>query len=415
MIKKFISDSTLYVLAGFFTKGIGFIMLPIYVAYLSKTELGIYDYITTVGAFIGVVIALEISQSIIRFASEFNEDQELQRDYISHGFWFTIFCYSILTIVMLLFLKHVSHFLTGSSTNLTIAILAVLSFFTTALTYLINIIYRSQLNSKAVTLSSTFSALSVAGLTTLNLVYFDFGLTGLFASVVSGQTLVILINVYRIRHLIKLSFKIDTLTEMLKFSSPLVLASIGVLMSTIVDRIMIKELLSFEDVAVYGVAARFASVLVLLTIGFQNALTPLIYNNVGDRNLRTNLQKLLCGYVITGILFIVALAVMADELVSFFLSSEYMESGPLIPLLALAVMINSAYVFFPGLSISKRTSVIAKISIVTAIVNVILNFSLITRLGVAGAAYATLISSIAYILLTAFWSERYFSFFTRPR
>ena len=66
MIKRFFKDSLLYSFANLLTKGIGFILLPIYTRIISKEEYGLFDYITAIGLILGVIVSLEITQSIFR-------------------------------------------------------------------------------------------------------------------------------------------------------------------------------------------------------------------------------------------------------------------------------------------------------------------------------------------------------------
>jgi O-antigen/teichoic acid export membrane protein len=56
-------------------------------------------------------------------------------------------------------------------------------------------------------------------------------------------------------------------------------------------------------------------------------------------------------------------------------------------------VLNSAYVFAPGLWIAKRTGGIALINLLGAAMNTALNFGLIPAFGIRGAALATFISA----------------------
>ncbi|RZQ56293.1 hypothetical protein CWI82_03000 [Pseudidiomarina tainanensis] len=411
IIKKFFSDSMLFVFAIVFTKGIGLLMLPIYVSYLTKTELGMYDYIIAVGSFITVIVALEISQSVIRFGAESSHDKDIQRLYISHGFWFTIICYLVFLSVALLFLDEVSLFLTDSKDNLMLTLLALLAFFTAALSYLSNVIFRSQLKSKLAAYSSFLNASVVATTTILVFKFFDFGVYGVFASLIIGQSIVSTLCFYLIRDSLTFKFQPKILLEMLKFSSPLVVSSISVITLTMVDRIVIRHYMSYDDVAIYGVAAKFASVMVLITIGFQTALSPLIYANSKNEHLKKDLQKLFVLFVFCGVIVYLAINLLSEFAVALVAGKEYNESAALVPILSVSVLIHAGYIFFPGLVLSKRTVILAFINILSGILNLILNIFLIQKMGVLGAAYATLISSFVYFALNAMFSERYFPIF----
>lgn len=413
MIKKFLGDSSLYVLANIFTKGIAFFMLPLYVSYLSKEEYGIFDYIITIGSFLGVCISLEISQSVIRFSSENNDNTDLQFKYISNGLWFICISYSIFIFICLFLLNSLSSFITGKPDNTLLVILALISYFSSVLIYYITVVYRSMLNPKAATISSAISAALTALFSLLFIYLHLFKLETLLIGLITAQLLVAITNLYSMRN--KLIFKIDfvLLKNMLQFSLPLVISSLGVVLSLFVDRIMIKQLLSFEDLAIYGVAARFASLVGLLVMGFQSALAPLIYSNLNQTNLHRDLRKLFFGYLLITSGLIAFLFISARSLINLIIGSSYSESAIILPYLALAVALQSAIMFFPGLSIVKKTYILAAINIFTGLLNIYLNYIMLPKFGLIGAAYSTLITAFIYFLINSFFSEKYFPIITK--
>ena len=66
------------------------------------------------------------------------------------------------------------------------------------------------------------------------------------------------------------------------------------------------------------------------------------------------------------------------------------------------------YLFFPGLSIAKKTGLIALINLFAAVFNVLLNFFFIKYIGVKGAAISTLISSGVSWLAVAGIAQKYY-------
>lgn len=413
MIKKFLNDSLLYVVAGIFTKGIAFFMLPLYVAYLSKEEYGIFDYILTIGSFLGVCIALEISQSVIRFSSEHNDDQEKQFKYISNGLWFTLISYSIFILISSLFLESISVFLTGDKGNSSIVILALFSYLATALMYFITVAYRSMLNAKAAMISSAMSAALVASFSLLFIYLFKLRVEALLISLILGQSLVAIFNIYKMRSMLIFKIDFNVLKIMLAFSFPLILSSLGVITSLLVDRIMIKEMLTFEDLAIYGVAARFASLVGLLIMGFQSALAPLIYSSLENTNLNSNLKKMFFGYTVIAFFIVLLLYYISDELIEIVVGKSYIQSSEIMTLLALSVLIQSAAMFFPGLSIVKKTHILAFINVFTGIFNILLNYIMLPKYGVIGAAYSTIITASLYLILNSYFSEKYYPIILR--
>lgn len=411
MIKRILKDSFLYTLAAVFTRGIGFIMLPLYLAYLSKADYGAFDYLMTVGVFVGVIVALEIAQAVIRFASEDQQDINKQREVINSGVQFSIFCYLILMIVVSLNSTWLSLHFFGMSDKNRWVILAFFAYFVMAMMYLSTIIFRAQLNTKAAVFSSAVSAILVATITYSLLKLTNLGILALIWGIIIGQGFAALYNFFKLRYFLSFTIYWVKLKEMLLFSAPLVFSSLGVVLATFIDRLMIKEMLGYEALGAYSVAARYAGIITLLTIGFQSALSPLIYSNLGNSETKSWIKKLFYGYTIGALFFVLTLFFLSKPLFVFMFGEGYIKSAQLFPILALAMAIQNGYLFFAGLSIAKKTKVLASINFLVGLLNVFLNIVLIPVCGVFGAAYATVISSIVFFVLNFYFSEKYFPVF----
>jgi len=111
MIKAFLKDSLLYTFANLFTRGIGFILLPIYTRLITKYEYGLFDYLTTLGLLLGVVVTLEVTQAIYRYMPEYKDNEPKQVSIASTGLWFSVIMYVILGIVSFVFSESLADLL----------------------------------------------------------------------------------------------------------------------------------------------------------------------------------------------------------------------------------------------------------------------------------------------------------------
>ena len=71
-------------------------------------------------------------------------------------------------------------------------------------------------------------------------------------------------------------------------------------------------------------------------------------------------------------------------------------------------IISNCYVFFPGLSLASKTGVISIVNIGGMILNLALNFFMIPRYGIAGAANATMISAMITFIAHFTLSQKYY-------
>lgn len=408
MIKAFFKDSLLYTFANLFTRGIGFILLPIYTRIISKVEYGLFDYLTTIGALLGVVITLEITQAIFRFIPDYKEAPEKQIRLASTGFWFSVGMYLLLSILCFAFSKSLASILLDDAMYSDLIKVTCVLFLSNAVLYNFTSLMRANLLSKQVVIVSTLNAVFVASFSLLFVAYYELGLYGLISGQLFGILLSIFVAYTRVKTWIKFVFCFESLKQMLSFSAPLIFSSIGVVLSMFVDRVMLKEFLGAEQLASYAVAIKIASIVTLLMVGFQSALTPLIYANYQKDETPHKISKLFHFYLSASLVSVLLLGAAAHWLVTIIAGVQYTEAANYVAPLVCAALFSSMYLFFPGLSIAKKTTIIALVNICVGVLNVILNYLFIPKFGALGAAFSTLFSVFLAFIVNATIAQRFY-------
>ena len=107
----------------------------------------------------------------------------------------------------------------------------------------------------------------------------------------------------------------------------------------------------------------------------------------------------------------IGLALLSKPLLRILSSVEIANNGYLItPFIALSAMLYGAFVFFAEiLSVNKKTEITGRIWIMAAILNLCLNFVLISQIGIVGAAFAVLITYALVLILGIYYSSKFIS------
>jgi len=394
MIRRFFKDSAIYVIPSLLSRGIGFFLLPIYTRYLSPGDYGVLEFYAVFYAILNLTLPLEISQAVARLLPDAKGHQKSL--YASTAFWFTAAGFSLFTIVVWLFPEKMSQLVLGSDTLVDEVCIGALAMISSALFYLLQNQLRFISQPKAYAVTSIMFSIITSIVTVTLIVGYGMGVKGFMWGQLAGGTIAVLAAIYCVKSTVPILFKVEasSLKAMLVFSAPLVLSGIAVYFTLFADRWALRKFLGMDEVGIYSVAYRVATIVSLVILAFQMSLTPLVYQHYKETETPQTIGDILCYFLILVLPLILFIGIFSPEIVSLISTPEFHAAALLIPWLALSVVLMNIYVFSPGLGIAKKTHVVALINVIAAVVNVLLNLMWVPKFGMIGAAWATLCGAV---------------------
>lgn len=192
--------------------------------------------------------------------------------------------------------------------------------------------------------------------------------------------------------------------SLLKKSWPLMLAGIVITIYMKIDQIMINNIMGSEFVGYYAAASKLSEIWYFIPVIITSSLFPaLIKAKISCKLLyELRLKRLYCFLIWLAFFVAFFTTLISDVLIDFLYGKEYLYTSDVLKIhiwtsvFVFAGVASDKWLVNEGLQIySLRNCLIG------AIINIILNFILITEYGVIGAAYATLISQAiaSYFLL----------------
>jgi O-antigen/teichoic acid export membrane protein len=407
MIKSFLKDSAIYMAPTFLSRGLSLILIPLYTRVLQPADFGSLDLFLIFASIVNLTIALEVSQGVARFFAAENDPQK-KIAYASSAFWFTFACYIVFTLLMLILSPLVSIFVLGR-TGLQLAFqIGIIYIFFNGLFYFVTNQFRWEQRSKHYAIVSLLMPL-ITSVSSIFLCYFhNWGLLGLLIGMVVGCLSSTVLGLLLLRNTLRFRFDLGRLKEMLAFSAPLVFSGIAVWLSLYVDRMMINYFLSVNDVGLYGIGYRLASIAGLVMVGFQGALTPLVYASYKKPDTPRQLERIFRIFLAFALFIFLALTLFAKDILILFSTPAYYGGSSLVIFLVPAVLLSNMYIFSPGISIAKKTHLIVFINIGGGFVSVLMSFLLISRLGILGAAMATMLTYLAIFIAYTVIGNHYY-------
>lgn len=407
MLKVFLKDSFLYTLSNVLSKGIGFIMLPIYTTFFNPAQFGILDMLLITGNILSIIIGLEIHQAVARFFPE-AETFEEKRKIVSTAFWAIFGFYILFLVPTTLLSTFITLKMFGNEENSNVVLVALLSYGFNFLFYFTSAQLKWQLKAKENFFASAIYSICAAAFAVIFLKFFTVSLSSVFFAQIVGAIVGLLVSVYYSKDYYRAIFDVEVFKRLTKFSFPLIFSTLTVYAMLYVDRLVINHLLKTEDLGLYGFAYRVASVVGLLTMGSQTALTPLIYNKFKELDTPKHIAKLFLIFLLCSFLFIIGLFLFSPMLVSLIASPEYQGSAMLIPWIAFTILFTGLVNFTPGIFIEKKTHQILYINIAAFVLNLFVSYGLIKAIGLLGAVLGTALCSIFYFFMYYYWGQKYY-------
>jgi O-antigen/teichoic acid export membrane protein len=408
MLKRFLKDSVVYSASTLLSRGITILLIPLYTRYLQPEEYGAFDLLTVMATIINYVVALEISQGVARSYSD-ARTAESKQECVSSALWFAVCAYLTFIIIAFPFSPIIANFLLDSTKwqksveALFIAILANGIFF------ILQDLLRWQLKPlRHAFVSFVYTVVSSLVAVTF-VVCFSSGIKGIIYGQCAGAVIGIIVAWGNgAAKYWRLIFSLRKWFEMVSYSAPQVLSSIASYFALYVDRLLIKELMTLNDVGVYGIGARFGSLVLLVMTGFQSALVPIVFKKHSEPGMPSQLARVFSYFLVSAISAILFLCTFSKEIVFLFTTPEYYRSWSIIPIIATAVLLSNMYIFILGIYIARQTKIVLWITLASACINVASNFVLIPTYGLIGAASATLLSALFGFLCYLYYNQRFY-------
>lgn len=407
MFRQFLKDSAVYGTATILSRAVSLLLLPFYTRVLSPTDYGITDILTVFASFVAVTIALEIVQALARHYPDAQTEAE-KAAYASTALWFTAIVYTLFVIVCMVFSRPLASLILESSAHGLVFQVALLSIWANGIFYLVQSQLRWGLQAKEYAIASLASTIISIGASIVLVLALRLGVLGVIGGQLAGSVVGAALSFFYGRRSLRLVFDRSKLAEMLRFSLPLVPSSVGVIVKLYIDRIAIKTLMSMAEVGLFGLGYRLASVTSLLMVGFQRSLMPLVYTHYRNPSTPREIARIFRYFVALALLIFLGMSLFAKEILVVVATPDYYEAATVVPLLVLSTLLSGMYVFAPGLGIAKKTSVVATINILSAVLNVALNFTLIPYLGIVGSALATLLSAAFAFGASMIYSQKHY-------
>lgn len=207
------------------------------------------------------------------------------------------------------------------------------------------------------------------------------------------------------REYLSLTFRWDYAVHALRMGLPLIPHLMATWVIGFADRLFITHMVGLGETGIYYTACQIAAVVSIFQVSVVTAWTPWMFRLLNRNDPAAQRSAMRIGYALYGLFLAAALGVslIAPWLLSFFVGEAFQGAARFVPWIAFGYAVNGMYrVINPYFMYSEKTHILALAMGTAAVLNVVLNYVLISLNGTIGAAQATFCAFAASFLLTWF-------------
>lgn len=405
-MSKLVKNSMLYLTATIFLKGASFLLLPLYTKLVSPEEYGVVYLITTLGTFLSLLLSLSVRGAVSRFYFD-NKQQEALKELYS---CIVIFIFGFATISYLIifaFVNPISDFMDISNPlYLTFALIgSYASVFFPIILALLYVQEKGKLISLITILIGSFSIIMQL-LLVLNM---QDKIMAFMISLLINGLLQLSLFIFFSRKYFVFNLKFKNIKKYLTYSLHSLPGDISVWIITFADRIMIDKYKGHADTGLYSIGYKLGQSPEILFQSINKAYVPYVYNKYSDFNDENRNNTIKVGTFLftlfTGFIFVIT--VFSKDIVRL-LNTSYKDSLWIMVIILFSYLLSGyKLIFHNPLSFNEKfLKYKSGIWIFAAILNIALNFWLIPKYSMYGAAIATLISYIVTLIPVLILSNR---------
>ncbi len=408
--KLLAKHTAIYALGGMLQRLTGFLLLPVYTRHLTPTDFGIQEMVGLSTDIAATLIAASISIAVLRFYFEYDLPEE--RNAVLSTALLVLGGIGLAALAVLLSLS-------GPIADLVLDDASLAQYFWISFTSLwfgsVNGIAFDYLRAKQKSVKyiivSLLSLLLTVALNVYLVVVARLGVLGILLSTLTSSVVTFFILTIPLLFKIGLVYSRAKAKEMLAYGLPLVPGQISRIIVNLSDRYFIKEFLSLADAGIYSLGYRFGVLpSILISQPFNQTWMPRRLEIYKSENAEYVFGRIFTYFLAAMFFAGVGISILSREALMVMADEKFWGAYAIVPIIVLAnITFTLHYHFQMGLVIKKKIKYMGIIDPTNAVFVLVLNYLLIPRYGIFGAAYATLMAFVYKSALTYYLSKRIFS------
>lgn len=382
-------------------------LLPLYARYLSPEDYGIISTVGIIAFLTGTILSLKQDAAVLRFYYDYKDSEEDLRRYLGTVVVLVASFALFAALLLSLFSRSLfDFFLRGFSFSYVLYGLWIGVFASVSVIPQMLLRVREQ--------ASRFALLQVASflVTTTLIIYFvvyqQEGALGQVKGMLIGTSAFFAIYLILLVKEVRLGFSVRHVKKTILYGIPLIPQGIAEWVIGGSDRFFLVHYSTLASVGLYSLGYTLGSAVSVFIFSIQQAMGPFFFSTANNQEEAEKvLPRIVTYFVLATSTVVIIVSIFGREVIAVMASPHYMGAAVIVPIIA------SLYLFRPlslfaayGILHRRRSSLLVVSVLISAGLNVILNFLLIPPYGMIGAALATWMTYVADAGMTLWLAQR---------
>lgn len=410
-MSKTLKNTIIYVMLGFISPALNFILIPVYTIYLSPEQYGIITISIIFQAILNIIIGIGLVGTYHRFYYDYTDKKSIKNLFDT--------CIAInitLTIIVSVFLFLFGDVLfeklfdTKEFTMYKYGWWVVVTSISLIIQNFILAEYRNEERAGRYSIFSFLFFISTVIGVFIGVVILNAGALGSIRGRSIGIAIPIfiyLLCVYRKR---KFEVKYNIIGKLLNYGYPIMIYATLTFLYNNSDRIIIAKFLSTSTLGLYGFAMSIAAVCEIMANAMNNTFMPKInkmMKDIGDEKYLKEIKNQFLYIFIMMFVVIITLLAFTMPGIKYFINTKYHATLLWMPLIFVAYISRVYYIVYSfPVFYYKKTKVLIPITVITLILTVLVSILLLPKIGVFALIIVLFFSNASQVVSVIIYNKK---------
>jgi O-antigen/teichoic acid export membrane protein len=405
--KLFIENFIAYGFINVLNKIVPLLLLPVVTRLLPDTSaFGIFDMFSVIVGFATPLAILGLYDAMFREYFE-KDDQQYKYDVTTTTQRIILASSTVLTIILILFNSLFSKLFFGTQEHKDIIVYSAIAVIFSANLTPIQAPTRMLNRRKVFVISGLVGSVGnyLIAILLISLGYSYYAL--IYASIFINIIMVLFFWIQNKQFFLRGKFDKKIAKELFKIGLPLVPTFVIYWVYNSMDRIMITNFLGTSELGIYAIGSKVAHISQLIYMAFAGGWQYFAFSTMKDGD-QVDLTSRVFEYLgIISFAFFLLILPFNQLIFNLFFEGDYTKGSIVFPYLFLSPLLLMLFQVVGNQFLVVKKSYLSTISLsIGAGLNVLLNYFLIPKIGIVGAAMATLIGYVTSVIIVVLITQK---------